>query len=93
MLVKPIMKKYTYKGKDGKDHVGYNYALQLDNGKQILINPVVIYKTDDKGNKTDEVIYDGRSDLSLISELVIADNKQFSYESLQVLSKNLLLLQ
>lgn len=75
MLVKPIMKKYTYKGKDDKDHVGYNYALQLDNGKQILINPVVIYKTDDEGNRTDEVLYDGRSDLSLISELVIADNK------------------
>lgn len=75
MLVKPIMKKYTYKGKDGKDHVGYNYALQLDNGKQILINPVVIEEKDDKGNKTGKVLYDGRSDLSLISELVIENNK------------------
>lgn len=75
MLVKPIMKKYTYKGKDGKDHVGYNYALQLDNGKQILINPVVIEEKDDKGNKTGKVLYDGKSDLSLVSELVIENNK------------------
>ena len=75
MLVKPIMKKYTYKGKDGKDHVGYNYALQLDNGKQILINPVVIEEKDEKGNKTGKVIYDGKSDLSLVSELVIENNK------------------
>lgn len=70
MQVKPIQIKYTYKGSDGKDHVGYNFALELDNGNRILINPVVIYKRDEKGNKTEEVRYDGRKELSLIAELV-----------------------
>lgn len=76
MQVKPIQIKYTYKGSDGKEHVGYNYALELENGKRIPINPVVIYKRDEKGNKTDEIRYDGKSDLSLISELVDVTNSK-----------------
>ena len=70
MTVKPIQIPYTFKGKDGKEHKSYNYALELENGKRVLINPVVIYERDDKGNVTDKVRYDGRSDLSLICELV-----------------------
>lgn len=70
MNVKPIQIKYTYKGSDNKEHVGYNFALELENGKRILINPVVIYERDDKGNKTDKIRYDGKADLSLVSELV-----------------------
>lgn len=70
MQVKVIQIPYTYKGSDDKEHKSYNYALQLDNGKRIPINPVVIYKKDEKGNKTDEVKYDGKSDLSLIAEVV-----------------------
>ena len=70
MSVNVIQVPYTYKGKDGKDHKSYNYYLRLENGKTIPINPVVIYKYDEKGNKTDEIKYDGRSDLSLIATLV-----------------------
>lgn len=70
MVVKVIQIPYTYKGKDNKDHKGYNYALELDNGKRIPINPVVIYKKDDKGETTDQIKYDGKSDLSLIAEVV-----------------------
>ena len=70
MNVKVIQIKKTYKGKDGNDHTSYNYALELDNGKRVLINPLVIYEKDKDGKPTDVVKYDGRSDLSLIAELV-----------------------
>ena len=31
----------TYKGKDGKEHNYFNYFLECDNGKRILIKPVL----------------------------------------------------
>lgn len=70
MNVKVIMIPYTFKGKDGKDHKSYNYALELENGKRILINPVVIREKDKEGKPTDKVLYDGKSDLSLIASVV-----------------------
>ena len=69
MYVQVIQVPYTYKGSDGKEHKAYNYALKMENGKKIPINPVVIYARDEKGNKTDVIKYDGRSDLSLIATL------------------------
>lgn len=70
MQVNVIQIPYTYEGTDKKQHKGYNYALQLDNGKRIPINPVVIPEKDEKGNKTGVIKYDGRSDLSLIAQVV-----------------------
>ena len=39
----------TYKGKDGKEHQSYSKALELDNGKQILVRAV---------NPRDEIVLD-----------------------------------
>lgn len=43
----------TYTGKDGKTHQSYSKALELDNGKQILIRAV---------NPRDEIVLDAISE-------------------------------
>lgn len=39
----------TYKGKDGKEHNSYSKALELDNGKRVLIRAV---------NPRDDIVID-----------------------------------
>ena len=70
MKVNVIQVKKHYVNKDGKDRIAFNYYLQLDNGKRIPVNPVVVFEKDKNGNLTDNCIYDGKSDLSLIADLV-----------------------
>lgn len=70
MKVNVIQVKKHYIAKDGKDRIAFNYYLQLDNGKRVPVNPVVVYEKDKNGISTQKLIYDGKSDLSLIADLV-----------------------
>lgn len=37
--MKLLRKKHAFKGKDGKQYVGYNYYLAFDNGSVVAIRP------------------------------------------------------
>ena len=52
MKVNVIQVKKHYVNKDGKDRIAFNYYLQLDNGKRIPVNPVVVFEKDKNGNSS-----------------------------------------